>query len=96
MNWPLTEIETKAIAAQSSPSFPINVEEIRRTVADLLSVFGRNGIFDEYTVHDFNHVYAPDWEEFSESAQNSRLRLFAPSVWSKRFDGSEEEDELVF
>lgn len=53
----LTNTETKAIEAQSLPSFPINVEEIRRTVSTLLSHFGRNDIFDEYTVHDFGHVH---------------------------------------
>jgi molecular chaperone HtpG len=57
MSWNLTEIEKRAIEAQSLPSFPINVDEIRRTVAALLSQFGRNGIFDEYTVHSFDHVY---------------------------------------
>ena len=53
----LAEIERRAIEAQSLPSFPINVEEIRRTIEALLSQFGKGGIFDEYTVHSFDHVY---------------------------------------
>jgi len=57
MSWDLTAAEKIAIEAQSLPSFPINVEKIRRTVSALLSQFGRNGKFDEYTVHDFGHVH---------------------------------------
>jgi hypothetical protein len=57
MTWDLTAAEKKAIEAQSLSSFPINVEEIRRTVATLLSEFGRYGFFDEYTVHNFDHVH---------------------------------------
>jgi molecular chaperone HtpG len=57
MSWSLTDIEKRAIEAQGLPSFPINVEEIRRTVAALLSEFGRYGFFDEYTVHNFDHVH---------------------------------------
>lgn len=53
----LTEIEKKAVEAQSLPSFPINVEEIRRTVETLLTQFGRGGLFEEYTIHSFEHVY---------------------------------------
>jgi len=51
MDWPFTEVEKHALEAQSLPSFPINLGEIRRTVEALLSQFGRNGIFEEY-----NHV----------------------------------------
>jgi hypothetical protein len=57
MAWDLTDIEKKAIEAQGLPSFPVNVEEIRRSVAHLLSEFGRYGFFDEFTVHSFDHVY---------------------------------------
>ena len=57
MPWELTAAEKKAIEAQALSSFPINVEEIRRTVAELLSEFGRHGFFDEYTVHSFDHVH---------------------------------------
>lgn len=57
MDWPFTEVEKRALEAQSLPSFPINLGEIRRTVEALLSQFGRNGIFEEYTVHSFDHVY---------------------------------------
>jgi len=55
--WDLTAAEKRAIEAQNLPSFPINVEEIRRTVAGLLSEFGRYGFFDEYTVHNFDHIH---------------------------------------
>jgi hypothetical protein len=48
MDWPFTEVEKHALEAQSLPSFPINLGEIRRTVEALLSQFGRNGIFEEY------------------------------------------------
>jgi molecular chaperone HtpG len=57
MNWPLTQAEKKAVEAQTLPSFPINIDEIRRTISTLLSEFGRYGFFDEYTVHNFDHVY---------------------------------------
>jgi molecular chaperone HtpG len=53
----LTPAEKKAIEAQSLASFPINVQEIRRTVSLLLSEFGRYGFFNEYTIHNFDHVH---------------------------------------
>jgi hypothetical protein len=39
MQWERTAVERKAIEAQALPSFPINVEEIRRTVSELLTEF---------------------------------------------------------
>ena len=48
--------EKKASAALSLPSFPINLLEIKRTVKSILSQFGKNLIFQEYTTHDISHV----------------------------------------
>jgi hypothetical protein len=56
MDLPLTNAEQKAELATKLPSFPVNLLETRRTVAQILSQFGRGNIFSQYTVHDFSHV----------------------------------------
>ena len=48
--------EKMAISATELPSFPINLEDVKRTVGDILSQFGKNLIFREYTTHDISHV----------------------------------------
>ena len=53
---PMSKIELLANEATKLPSFPINLENIRNSVYHILSTFGKNGIFAEYTVHDFDHV----------------------------------------
>lgn len=53
----LSEIEQKAIRATALPAFDrINLQGIRRVVAELLGLFGRNSFFSEYTVHDIRHL----------------------------------------
>jgi hypothetical protein len=48
--------ERHAEQATSLPSFPIKLIEVRRTVEQALSLFGRNLIFSEYTAHDITHI----------------------------------------
>ncbi|WP_160116644.1 HD domain-containing protein [Pseudovibrio ascidiaceicola] len=52
----LSTVETKAKAATSLHAFPVNIEDIRRSVTDILSQFGSNLIFREYTTHDITHI----------------------------------------
>jgi len=56
MNELASNAERRALAAVEFPSFPINLVEIKRTAKDVLSLFGRNEIFNEYTVHDVSHI----------------------------------------
>lgn len=49
-------IEHRAASATKLPSFPINLPEIRRSVAEILALFGRDRIFTEYTRHDITHI----------------------------------------
>lgn len=53
----LTAAEQIALDATKLPAFPVNLDEIRRAVAEILSQFGRHGFFNEYTTHSFDHVY---------------------------------------
>ncbi|NSY70304.1 hypothetical protein G6L35_13815 [Agrobacterium tumefaciens] len=61
----LSQAETAALKATSYRPFAINLEEVRRTVSDILSLFGKNNIFSQYTTHDFSHVedmlFTLDW-----------------------------------
>jgi hypothetical protein len=52
----LTIAETLAEKATALESFPVNLRHTRRTVEQILSLFGKNNIFEQYTVHDFSHV----------------------------------------
>jgi hypothetical protein len=52
-----TSAERKALEATKLESFPVNLPEVRRTIATLLTEFGRYGFFNEYTTHSFDHVY---------------------------------------
>jgi molecular chaperone HtpG len=54
----LSKAEERAIAATKFAPFPIQLHEVRRTVKQILDLFGRNNFFAEYTVHDFSHVEA--------------------------------------
>src|SRR5712691_8449879 len=54
----LSEAELKAEEATKLEAFPLQLPEVRRTVKQVLDLFGRNNIFAEYTVHDFSHVEA--------------------------------------
>jgi len=44
-----TSAERKALEATKLESFPVNLPEVRRTIATLLTEFGRYGFFNEYT-----------------------------------------------
>ncbi len=52
-----TQAEMRAQEAEDLPAFSgIKLLHIKRQVDELLSLIGRNGIFDEYTRHDISHV----------------------------------------
>jgi molecular chaperone HtpG len=52
-----TQAEMRAQEAEDLPAFSgIKLLHIKRQVAELLSLIGRNGIFDEYTRHDISHI----------------------------------------
>jgi molecular chaperone HtpG len=52
-----TEAEKQALKAEQLPAFSgVKLLHIKRKIAELLSLIGRNGIFDEYTQHDISHV----------------------------------------
>jgi molecular chaperone HtpG len=49
--------EQKAKLAEAASAFSgLNILHIRRQVAQFLSLIGREGIFDQYTVHDISHI----------------------------------------
>lgn len=52
----LSQAETAAEKALSYRPFAINLQEVRRTASEILSTFGKNNIFSQYTTHDFTHV----------------------------------------
>jgi molecular chaperone HtpG len=52
-----TLAEKEAEKAESLPAFSgVKLLHIKRQVAELLNLIGRDGIFDEYTRHDISHV----------------------------------------
>ncbi len=52
-----TFAERKAQEAEQLPAFDgINLLGIKRKVETILNLIGREGIFDEYTVHDISHI----------------------------------------
>ena len=57
--------EGRAADATTLPSLPINLGEVKRTVAEILTQFGKGLMFHEYTTHDISHVNdmlaALDW-----------------------------------
>ncbi len=54
-----TNAEKKALEAQSLSAFnKINLNGIKSNVEKILGLIGRDGIFDEYTVHDISHINA--------------------------------------
>ena len=49
--------EQRASRAESASAFSgLNLLHIRRQVTHFLSLIGREGIFDQYTVHDISHI----------------------------------------
>lgn len=54
----LSLAEQRAAAATKLEAFPVQLYEVRRTIKQVLDLFGRNNFFSQYTVHDFSHVEA--------------------------------------
>ena len=54
---PLTLAEQKADAATKYLAFSINLMHVRTAVSDVLSEWKSSGVFFEYTIHNFAHVY---------------------------------------
>lgn len=53
----LTSAEVKAIEATKYGKLSVlNINNIRTVVSECLRLIGRNGVFDEYTLHDYSHV----------------------------------------
>ncbi|MCA1288675.1 HD domain-containing protein [Salipiger bermudensis] len=50
------DAEIRAEKATTLSAFPVNLPEVRRVVKDILSTFGANLIFKEYTTHDMSHI----------------------------------------
>ena len=48
--------ERMAIQAVAFEGFGVNLPEIKRTAAELLSQIGKNGFFQEYSKHDISHI----------------------------------------
>lgn len=78
---PLTRAEELAKLSENLPAFRgINLLHIRDRVYSVLALIGRDGIFDEYTVHDSSHVHSMllmlDWLVPEETR-----KLMSPADW---------------
>ena len=51
-----SDAEERAKNATKLFAFPINLDEVRREVKDILSTFGKNLFFGNYTTHDISHI----------------------------------------
>ena len=52
-----TSAEKQAEKAEElGPFSGVKLLHIKRQLSELLSLIGRNGIFDEYTRHDISHI----------------------------------------
>jgi len=51
-----TLAERQAEQATKMSAFPVNLQEVKRVVKEILSTFGSNLIFKEYTTHDITHI----------------------------------------
>ncbi|MFH6786336.1 HD domain-containing protein [Methylobacterium sp. MA0201] len=56
MDREFSKAEIRADAATNLPAFPVKLKDVKRTISEILSMFGRDQIFSEYTVHDIRHV----------------------------------------
>jgi molecular chaperone HtpG len=53
----ITKAEEEAVKAEELPAFSgVKLLHIKREVANLLQLIGREGIFAQYTTHDISHV----------------------------------------
>src|SRR5687767_9664489 len=51
--------EMQALKAETLPAFsPVKILHIKRSVAEILRLFGTSGIFEQYTRHDISHLDA--------------------------------------
>lgn len=76
-----SRIESKAEQAEELPSFSgTKLSFIRDQVANILTLIGRNGIFDQYTRHDISHIdqllKIAEWVIPSETAE-----AISPAEW---------------
>jgi hypothetical protein len=49
-------VEERASEATKLSSFPINLVDLKRAITEILSQFGKNLMFSEYTPHDVTHI----------------------------------------
>lgn len=80
-----TEAEKKALKAEELSAFSgIKLLHIKRGLAELLSLIGREGIFDEYTRHDITHI-----DEMLKILEwlipNETKEIMSPADWRFRF-----------
>lgn len=52
----LCDLEERAQRATRHTPFGVNLLDVRRTVAEMLSQIGKHGIFDQYSKHDISHI----------------------------------------
>jgi molecular chaperone HtpG len=76
-----TNAEKQAKASETLSAFSgLNLLHIRRSVTELLGLIGRDGIFDEYTVHDISHIDSMldslDW-----IIPDSTKQIMSPADW---------------
>lgn len=74
-------VENEAKKAESLRAFGgLNLNHIKRQVAVLLSLIGRDGIFDQYTAHDISHInkmlMSLDW-----IVPDSTKAIMTPADW---------------
>ena len=76
-----TNAERLAKGAESLKAFSgINLVHIKRQVAELLNLIGRNGLFDEYTKHDISHIDEM-LELFDWLIPPSTREVMSPADW---------------
>jgi molecular chaperone HtpG len=76
-----TSAELQAVQAQQFDAFSsLNLIGIKKGVGQLLGLIGREGVFDEYTIHDISHIDKMlsllDWIIPDETKQ-----VFSPADW---------------
>lgn len=76
-----TLAEKRAEKAEDLPAFSgIKLLHIKRALAELLKLIGRDGIFDEYTAHDISHI-----DEMLKALEwlipDQTMSIMTPSDW---------------
>ncbi|WP_407524504.1 HD domain-containing protein [Methylobacterium oryzisoli] len=76
----ISNAERHAEQATTLTAFPINLNDVKRVVTEILSLFGRSNIFAEYTVHDIRHIddmlSQLDW-----LVPENTKQILAPADW---------------